>query len=67
MTDDRFTDGNPYRDQKSQHQDWKTLEEAVKEAIQRGQEKEMAMLMNLLPDEIKVKYRRIWMEMKGKK
>jgi len=63
--DDRFDEGNPYQITKSKNWDGLTLEEVVREAISRGVEKEIALLIRLLPDEVKAKYRELWKELKG--
>lgn len=65
MSDDRFEDkANTYRAMPKQKWDGLTLEEAVKLAITRGAEAEIAMLIRLLPDESKTKYRQLWKELK---
>lgn len=47
--------------------DAKTLEEVLKQLIESGNEKELLPILANLPLEKKLKYRKLWKEMKEKK
>lgn len=46
---------------------WTSLEEFMLEAIENGMEKEFFTIMEHMPETVRKKYRKLFLELKGKK
>lgn len=66
-SDDRFTkDSMVFNkpEQKKESQDWLLLEDVLKQAVRDGNESTILFLIKLLPEQVREKYRKIWIDTK---
>lgn len=67
MSDDRFKENNPDKTAKPENWDGKTLEEAMTEAFEKGNQIEIGILIRFLPEDLKAAYREKWKKLRGEK
>lgn len=69
MSDDRFDDSNrPKRPARPpRHWNGITMEDYVRQALEKGDEESVIRLIKSLPDSSREKYRKIWKEFRDRK